>query len=405
MSVGRSFLVLAVAVMAGGLTMTLRYDARDGLLTAVLLALLGTPVLALTHVVARRRGRAGSLSRQFVAAVGLVIGSALVGVGVVSSVLFVSPHDAFTMALLLAFAGGLAAYSAWLLATAVLRDLRGVHDRIVAIGEGDSAPLVDMTHGDEIAELAGATENLRRQLADREAERDAAEAARRRLIVSISHDLRTPLTALQLVSRAVEDGLVNEHTGRQHLEQIPSLVRSLDDLIEDLFELSRLEAGDITWSLERVDLRDLIDESVDAMKLQAEHAAITLRADPSQDLGPVLGNPERLRRVLRNLIQNALRHTPPDGSVTVGARSSLDGVEVEVEVADTGTGVQPADRQQLFDAFFRGGGAESRSGREAGLGLTICRAIIEAHGGRIWLADSVRGTRIRFSLRPASSEH
>lgn len=403
MSVGRSFLLLALGVMAGGLTMTLRYDDRDGLLTAVLLALLGTPVLALTHLFARRRGRAGSLSRQFVAGVGLVVGTALLGVGVVASVLFVSPHDAFTMALLLAFAGGLAAYSAWLLANAVLRDLHRVHDGIVAIGDGESAPLMDMTPGDEIAELAGAAEQMRRQLADREAERDAAEAARRRLIASISHDLRTPLTALQLVSRAVEDGLVNEDTGRQYLEQIPSLVRSLDDLIEDLFELSRLEAGEITWSLEPVELCDLIDESVDAMRLQAEHAGITLRADPSQNLRPVLGNPEKLRRVLRNLIQNALRHTPPHGSVTVGARSSVDGVEVEV--ADTGTGVQPADRHQLFDAFFRGGGAVSRSGREAGLGLTICRAIIEAHGGRIWLADSVRGTRVRFTLRPASSEH
>ena len=402
MSVRRSFELLGVAVLAGGLTMWFKYDARDGLLTTVLLTLLGMPVLALTHVFARRRGRAGSLSRQFVVGVGLVVGAALLGVGVLASVLFVSSHDAFTMALLLAFAGALSAYSAWLLANSVMRDIRTVRDGIVAIGKGDHPPKMDTTPGDEIADLAEAAERMRRQLADREAERDAAEAARRHLIAGISHDLRTPLTSLQLVSRAVDDGLVNQDTGRHYLEQIPSLVRSLDDLIEDLFELSRLEAGDITWSLEPIELRELIAESVDAMKLQAQHAGIILRAQPALDLHPVLGNTDKLQRVLRNLIQNALRHTPPDGSVTVAARPSADGVEVEV--ADTGTGVQVADRDHLFDPFFRGGATMSTSGRGAGLGLTVCRAIVEAHGGRIWLADSAGGTRIRFSLRPTLPE-
>lgn len=402
MSVRRSFLLLAIAVTAGGVTMTVTYGARDGLLAAVLLGLLGSPVLALTHIFARRRGRAGSLSRQFVAGVGLVVGAALLGVGVVASVLFVSSHDAFTMALLLAFAGALSAHSAWLLANAVMRDIRKVRDGIRAIGEGDHTPAMDTTPGDEIAELAGVVEHMRRQLADREAERDAAEAARRRLIASISHDLRTPLTSLQLVSRAVEDGLVNEDTGRRYLEQIPPLVRSLDDLIEDLFELSRLEAGEISWALEPLELREVIDESIRAMQLQADHASIALRARPSEGLCMVLGNSDKLQRVLRNLIQNAVRHTPPDGTITVGARSGVDGAEVEV--ADTGSGVQADERDQLFDAFFRGIAEVSRSGRGAGLGLTICRAIVEAHGGRIWLAESAQGTRILFSLRSAQPD-
>jgi signal transduction histidine kinase len=111
-------------------------------------------------------------------------------------------------------------------------------------------------------------------------------------------------------------------------------------------------------------------------------------------------DPERLQRVLFNLIQNAIRHTPADGSVTVLAE--LNGSGVELEVADSGEGVASEDRERAFEAFYRGGAGRARSGDGSGLGLAICRAIVEAHGGRIWLEDAPRGTRVRFSL-PAGS--
>jgi signal transduction histidine kinase len=107
-------------------------------------------------------------------------------------------------------------------------------------------------------------------------------------------------------------------------------------------------------------------------------------------------DPERLQRVLFNLIQNAIRHTPADGSVTVLAESNSAGIEVEV--ADTGAGLDPADRSRAFEPFYRGGNGQARPAGATGLGLTICRAIVEAHGGRIWFADAQAGTRVRFSL-------
>jgi signal transduction histidine kinase len=113
-----------------------------------------------------------------------------------------------------------------------------------------------------------------------------------------------------------------------------------------------------------------------------------VRASLPAGLEPVRGNPEKLQRVLFNLIQNAIRHTPADGSVTVAAEPN--GAGVEVEVADTGQGLSADAREQAFEPFYRGGGT--------GLGLTICRAIVEAHGGKIWLADSASGARVRFSL-------
>jgi signal transduction histidine kinase len=116
-------------------------------------------------------------------------------------------------------------------------------------------------------------------------------------------------------------------------------------------------------------------------------------------LGPAQADPEKLQRVLFNLIQNAIRHTPADGSVVVRARPAGDAVEIEV--ADTGDGIAPAERERVFEPFFRGGAQAARPGNGAGLGLAISRAIVEAHGGRIWLEDAPRGTRVHFSVPTA----
>jgi len=151
--------------------------------------------------------------------------------------------------------------------------------------------------------------------------------------------------------------------------------------------------------MERVRLDALVGETVDAMRAEAMARQVAVLAEVGASLEPVHGNPEKLQRVLFNLIQNAIRHTPADGSVTVRAHRNSEGLEVEV--ADTGEGIPPSDRERIFDPFYRGGseGARTRSG--AGLGLAISRAIVEAHGGRIWLADSPAGTRVRFSLPAA----
>jgi signal transduction histidine kinase len=171
---------------------------------------------------------------------------------------------------------------------------------------------------------------------------------------------------------------------------------ALSALIDDLFELSRLEAGEIDWSMQNVDLAMIVSETVDAMAPQAEAERVAVRCRVPRGLAPARADPERLQRVLFNLIQNAIRHTPADGSVTVLAQPVGDAVEIEV--ADTGEGIAPADRDRVFEAFFQGGRLAARSEGDAGLGLAISRAIVEAHGGRMWVAESDRGARVRFSL-------
>jgi signal transduction histidine kinase len=173
-------------------------------------------------------------------------------------------------------------------------------------------------------------------------------------------------------------------------------IDALSVLIDDLFELSRLEAGDIRWTLERVPLHELVGETVEAMRVQAEVKGVAVLAEVPAVLGAARANPEKVQRVLFNLIQNAIRHTPADGSVVVRAEPVAD--RIEIEVADSGDGIAQAERERVFTAFYRGGTDAARTTAGAGLGLAVSRAIVEAHGGEIWLADSTVGTRVRFSL-------
>jgi signal transduction histidine kinase len=136
------------------------------------------------------------------------------------------------------------------------------------------------------------------------------------------------------------------------------------------------------------------------MRLQAEAKGVAVLTSVPDELSAAHANPEKLQRVLFNLIQNAIRHTPADGSVVVRAEPVAAGIEIEI--ADSGDGIAPDQREHVFTAFYRGGPDAARTGDGAGLGLAVSRAIVEAHGGRIWLADSPRGTRVRFSLPAAT---
>jgi len=223
--------------------------------------------------------------------------------------------------------------------------------------------------------------------------RHQVEEARRGLVAAASHDLRTPLASLRLLVEAVDDGVAGEDRDR-YLSEIRTHVAVLSDLIDDLFELSRIEAGDISWTMRRVELGDLIGDTVAAFRTSAEERGVHLAADLPSEKVVAEADAEKVQRVLFNLIQNAIRHTPADGSVTVRATGGPSGVEVEV--ADSGEGIPAGDRDRAFEAFYRGDSARGEDG--AGLGLAISRAIVEAHGGRIWLEDANPGTRVRFTL-------
>jgi signal transduction histidine kinase len=233
-------------------------------------------------------------------------------------------------------------------------------------------------------------------LAERERTRARAEETRRSLVAAVSHDLRTPIASLRLMVEAIDDEIVDEATRRRYLATMQTHIRSLSTMIDDLFELSRIEAGDIDWSMRQVELAMLVDETVVAMRPEARARGVEIRSRLDGSELAAHADPERIQRVLFNLIRNAIHHTPADGSVTVRAEAGRD--TIDVEVADTGEGIDPAEADRVFEPFYRGGAGSARDSDGAGLGLAISRAIVETHGGSIWIAPGERGTRVGFSL-------
>jgi signal transduction histidine kinase len=392
-------LLVAAAVTGGGAVAGI-YGPRAGLETALLLSGAGGAGLLAAHTAARRRRRM-RLSQQFGVASAAALGSILAATLAAAILMFVSHQDAVMICVITVFAGVVAVRAAQLLVAVVLADVDRVRFGLDAVAEGRRDVQVQTGGSDELAQLAAAAHAMVTRLAAEEARREAAERARRDLVAAASHDLRTPIASLRLMADAIGDNLVDERTRQRYHRTMQTNIEALSGLIDDLFELSNLESGEINWSMKHVELADLIDETVEAMKPQGQAKRVAIRAELHGPLAPTRADPEKLQRVLFNLIQNAIRHTPADGSVTVRAEDSPAGVEIQV--ADTGHGIDPADRARVFEAFYRAGPDKSRSTPGAGLGLAISRSIIEAHGGRIWLESEGVGTQVRLILPVAVS--
>ncbi len=384
-------LALACAVMAaiGGSVPT----------TVAILLPVGLLALALAHLADSGRLRLPTLHHRFELGVVLALGQLLAAVAIGAAVMFVAPHDAWMTVAILLFAAVVATRAAQLLLRGVVRDVHAIRTGLHAVERGEREIAIEAHSGRELEDLARTANRMIAALAAEERARDTADAARRQVVAAVSHDLRTPLSALQLLTQALEDELVDPATARRYLHTMGGHVRTLGTLIDDLFELSCLDAGEVAWSTGAVDLAGLVGEACELVRPTTEAAGVALQAWLPTDLAPAQANADQLRRVLLNLLQNAVHHTPPDGAVAVRA-AAVNGA-VEVEVADTGTGIAPEDRPHVFEPFYRGSAVGARSSAGSGLGLAIARAIVEAHGGRIWLAEGADGTRIRFTLPAA----
>ncbi len=369
--------------------------------TLIVLAVLGgvaLVTLAGTEWVirSRRRGVAASISTQLAIVIGLVVAPLLVALLILGVAMFVSGTDAALVGVIVALSGVLGIGAAARISRGLSADVAAIRDGLIRVGAGDREVRVSASSAAELRELASQASAMIDRLAREEAAREGSEVARRQLVAHASHDLRTPVTSLRLLAAAVDDEVVDGQLRREYVRRMLTHIEALSALIDDLFELSRLQAGDINWSLEQVVVGELVDETVAAMRVQAEAKGVAVTADLPDRLAPVRGNPEKLQRVLFNLIQNAIRHSPADGTVVVRAETLAGMIELEVE--DGGPGISDSERDLIFDAFYRGGVDAARSSDGAGLGLAVARAIVDAHGGEIWLPTAATGTRVRFSV-------
>jgi signal transduction histidine kinase len=190
---------------------------------------------------------------------------------------------------------------------------------------------------------------------------------------------------------ALEDGLA---TPEDYLPALREQVRTLSHLVDDLFELARIDAGVLTLELRQVPVSSFVDSAIRLLEPEAFARRIELIADVEDETSVTVA-PEKIERVLFNLLTNALRHTPSDGAVAVHARRLDD--EVLVRVTDTGEGIAPEAAERMFERFWRADRA--RSGAGTGLGLAIARGIVEAHGGRIWAENRPQGgAQVSFTL-------
>ena len=246
----------------------------------------------------------------------------------------------------------------------------------------------------------------RRSVWEREArERErAAEASRRELVAWISHDLRSPLAGIRAMAEALADGVVSgrdEVTG--YAARISGEATRLSGMVDDLFELSRITAGALRLTMAAVPLREVVGDALAAQTAVARRKRVRVLTD-AEVWPTVLGSDTELGRVVRNLLANAIRHTPPDGAVTV--RVSLDGRDAVLAVDDVCGGIPEADLARVFDVAFRGAAARTpESGDQpagAGLGLAIAKGLVEAHHGRIDARNHGPGCRFEVRLPVAA---
>lgn len=286
-----------------------------------------------------------------------------------------------------ALIAGLAAVLVTLtLSVRILRPVERLTAAAQRMEKGDLAVRVPVESDDEIGQLAHAFNAMAGGLAQQ-------EQLRRNMVNDVAHELRTPLTNLRGYLEAARDGLIEPDAAL--VDNLYEETMLLNRLVADLQELAQAEAGQLTIMRQPAPLAGIVEQAVAMSRPQADAKGLTLAADLPADLPPVDVDPERVGQVVRNLINNAVAYTPPGGRIGVSARSIAGAVAVSV--ADTGTGIGPADLPHVFDRFYRADRSRARETGGAGLGLAIARQIVVAHGGAI-TAESQPGQGSTFTF-------
>jgi signal transduction histidine kinase len=389
---------LAAAVAAVGAGGTIAVGALAGMGGPELthLALLLLPAAAVTVVTAVLAGpllARASFRGRLVAVALIAAVASLANLGALAALMFVDPQDAALMGSLLAYSLGAGVAAALVASRAQSAAVDRLARAASRLAQGDlDARIGPLDAGPELDALARTLDEMAERVQRSIAAERAADRTRRDLITAVSHDLRTPLAGLRAVAEAVEDGVVDDRpTLRRYMADLRAQVAALSALVDDLFELIQLEEGALLSESSRGRLEDVIDSAVDACRAQADAKGLVLKRR-LDGAGSAACSP-RVERVLMNLLQNAIRHTPADGTVRIEARRR-DGA-IEVVVADTGEGIPPEALDRVFDPFWRGD--PSRSGPGSGLGLALAKRIVEALGGDIRV-ESAPAAGSRFAV-------
>ncbi len=394
-------------------------------LAAVLIVLVATPLLSppesesfhllvlmgisgsISIVVAYAIYRSGIIKRlfsiraAFLVVTSLTVGLVFLNIWFLAWEMFLEYHDLNLNVVLLLFAGGTAVGCAYFIGYAMTERIMALADGAEALSAGELSTRVKVDGNDELAALSASFNMMAARLQSAAIEHAMLEQSRRDLIAWASHDLRTPLASLRLVVDALADGVVNDEvTQQRYLQTAQREISNLNELINDLFDLSQLDTGHIELRREQTSLSDLLSDTLSTLRTLAERRGVRLHGYVNARIDPVEIDPEKIQRVLYNLITNAIRHTPSGGEVVLEA--DIVGDAVRVTVRDSGEGIQVQDLPHVFDRFYRGERARTRDQdgqRGAGLGLAIARGLIEAHRGTIAVESAPgQGAAFVFTL-------
>jgi len=313
--------------------------------------------------------------------------------------MFLSQHDLRVVVMVCIIAGIVASAFGWLLGRQIESGSAALRRAARSLGDEPGqfrAPAQPLAA--EFAALSRELTDTSAKLAKSRARERALERSRRQLVAWVSHDLRTPLAGLRAMAEALEDGLAADPP-RYH-KQIRAEAERLATMVDDLFELSRIQSGSLQLSSDQIALDDLVSDVLASTEALAGERGVRLDGSASGQL-TVRADPRELSRALTNLLANAIRHTPPGGCVHVEARP--EGGDAVLAVADSCGGIPEADLPHVFDLAWRGTDARSPAPDSgAGLGLAIVRGVAEAHQGSVRVANTAGGCRFEMRL-PACS--
>ncbi len=279
-------------------------------------------------------------------------------------------------------------------ASVPLGDAQRLESAVRRLEVGDRAARTGVRRADELGHVAKALDELTERLDTLERERTSFEQERRAMLTSVGHDLRTPLSALRAAIEALADGVAPDP--QRYLRAMSRDVEALGSLVDDLFLLSRIESGRLELLRETVDVSEIADEAIEALAPAAAARRVELRLRSPGGV-PVDGNATAIGRVIRNLLDNAIRHAPEGSTVEVAVDAAA---TPTVRVTDEGPGFPSEFSEHAFERFARADPSRTRATGGAGLGLAIARGLVEAHGGRIWIERS-SGGRVAFELPAA----
>ncbi|MEN8235877.1 MAG: HAMP domain-containing sensor histidine kinase [Actinomycetota bacterium] len=359
-------------------------------LAVIFLVVAAFAALGAAGVVAIVR-RSDSIRRSvLVSSVGglLVAGVAML---VAAQQMFLSPHDLSLLLVVLVFGAATAMGFSVLVSSALTRDLEATAVAARSLESGNLSARTGVERSDEIGTVAATFDRMAGELERRAGEREADEAARRRFLAAIGHDLRTPLASLRAAIEALEDGLAPDPD--RYLRSMDRDIAVLSSLVDDLFLLAKLEEGSVTVERGPVDVTELADEAIEVLAPVAARRDVRLELD-ADHRAVATGGSEAVSRVLRNLLDNAIRYAPAGSAVVVEVRGEGG---AKVRVLDDGPGFDPAFVDDAFDRFTRDDPARERSTGGSGLGLAIARGFVEALDGTIW-AEPGPGGRVGFRL-------